>query len=81
MAIAAYVWSIIPNIQYYKWVKQNPLSLLPNLHLLELTPTQRAEYDLCRDRIEKWDKLADWTGLWSLISVFFMLIALILFVC
>ena len=81
IAIAAYAWSVTPNIQYNKWMKRNPLSLFPNLHLLDLTSTQRAEYDLCRDKMEKWNKLTDWTGLWNFISIFFMLIALILFVC
>ena len=81
IAVAGFLFAAVPCYMYSYWVNKMPTVLFPHLELLDLTPEQQKERKLCIEKVQLWDKRADWWYIGWIVYVLFTILAIIFGVC
>lgn len=59
IAIAGYLFALIPNLRYAYWANQMPTALFPDLDLDCYSPLQKAKRARCIKKLLFWSKISD----------------------
>ena len=81
IAVAGFLFAVIPCYMYSYWVNKMPTVLFPHLELLNLTPEQRKERKLCIEKVQLWDKRTDLWYIGWIVYVLFTILAIIFGIC
>ena len=81
IAVAGFLFAIIPCYMYSYWVNKLPTALFPDLQLPGLTSEQQKERALHIEKVQYWDKKTDWWYIGWIVYFLFTILAVIFGVC